>query len=61
MTNVEKPEPKFPDIPLWKVRRHRPGGRNDEFDMGRVAGKIVFINHQGQEVSREEASHWGGR
>ena len=61
MTNIEQPEPQFPDIPLWKTRRHRPGGRNAEFDRGRVAGRVVFINADMQEVPREEYEHWGGR
>ena len=61
MSNIEQPDPQFPTIPLWMTRRHRSGGRNDEFDRGRVAGKVVYVNAEGHEVSREDYEHWGGR
>lgn len=60
MSNIEQPEPQF-TVPLWMTRRHRGGGQPDEFDRGRMAGKVIFVNAEGREVSREEHDHWGGR
>lgn len=62
MTDPNSPEyipDRFPDIPLWMTRRHRPGGQKDEFERGR--GKVVYVSAEGREVPCEEYEHWGGR